>query len=138
MEFACAEVLARPIEDTEAECRRVREKLMSDGPREAAAEHSGVECDARRVLRQKLLRDSSGVALDQHVPEPQGPIEYRVLLHDGTPVFPRPGEDPAVPLPSSHAAGVEVVYRIASWEESELNGAWGRTARHPTRPRGSR
>jgi hypothetical protein len=62
--------------------------------------------------------------LEQHIPAQHGPIEYRVLLHDGTPVFPRPGEDPSVPLPSSPGVGEEIVYRIASWEESELSKAW--------------
>jgi hypothetical protein len=41
----------------DAECARVREKLMSDGPYEPAASRSGVESEVRAILRQKLLRD---------------------------------------------------------------------------------
>ena len=51
-----AEVLARPIEDTEAECRRIREKLLSDGPHVPVDNRSGVDSEARAILRQKLLR----------------------------------------------------------------------------------
>ena len=83
-----------------------------------------------RSLNARLAR------LEQQVPAPQGPIVYRVYFHDGTPVLPRPGEDPAVPLPSSPGVGGELVYRIASWEESELSGAWARTGRHRGHPPG--
>jgi hypothetical protein len=50
---------------------------------------------------------------------------YRVYFSDGRPLWPRAGEDPAVPvaLPDDpDRAGADVVYRIASWEESELTG----------------
>jgi hypothetical protein len=57
-----AEVLARPIEDTEAECRRIREKLLSDGPHNPAPRQAGVESEARARLREKLLRDDPGPA----------------------------------------------------------------------------
>ena len=50
-------VVARPIPDVEAECARVREKLMSDGPHVPAATRAPVESEAARILRQKLLRD---------------------------------------------------------------------------------
>ena len=65
---------------------------------------------------------------------PQGPITYRVYFHDGTPVFPRPDEDPTVPLASSPGVGEEIVYRIASWEESELSKAWDEATHHRGRP----
>jgi hypothetical protein len=68
--------------------------------------------------------------LEQHVPAPQGPIVYRVYFHDGTPVFPRSDEDPAVPVPPSHDEGVGVVYRIAGWEESDFGGAAAGIARY--------
>ena len=52
-----ATVLARPIEDIEAERARVREKLMSEGPHEPAPRQPGVESEAMARLREKLLRD---------------------------------------------------------------------------------
>ena len=57
-----------------------------------------------RSLNARLAR------LEDKVPEPQGPIVYRVLFHDGTPVWPEQDDDVAVD-------GPELVYRIASWEE---------------------
>jgi hypothetical protein len=76
--------------------------------------------------------------LEQRVPEPQGPIVYRVYFHDGTPVFPRPDEDPTVPLASSPGVGEEIVYRIVGWGESELNRAWDGIARHRGHPTAAR
>jgi hypothetical protein len=72
----------------------------------------------RRSLAARLAR------LEDRVVEPPEPIEYRVYFHDGTPAFPRPGEDPAIPLSSAQGVGGELVFRIASWEESELDRAW--------------
>jgi hypothetical protein len=60
--------------------------------------------------------------LEQHVPAPQGPIVYRVYFHDGTPVWPRPGEETGESEP-------DVIYRIASWEDSTLGGAPRRIGR---------
>ena len=51
------EALKRMAAVTQAECARVREKLMSDGPHEPAGDCSRVDSDARRPLREKLLRD---------------------------------------------------------------------------------
>ena len=48
--------------------------------------------------------------LEQRVPQPQGPIVYRVYFHDGTPVWPSTDEEPDDSTP-------DMVYRIASWEE---------------------
>jgi hypothetical protein len=62
-----------------------------------------------RSLNARLAR------LEDQIIEPQGPVVYRVCFHDGTPVWPRSDEESAVVLD----AGAEVVYRIASWEESE-------------------
>ena len=81
-----------------------------------------------RSLNARLAR------LEDHVVEPQGPVVYRVLFSDGTPVIPRAGEDPTVPLPSAHGGDEELVYRIASWEESELSAALAGVARHCGRP----
>jgi hypothetical protein len=39
----------------DAECARVREKLMSDGPHVPVEHHSPVESEARQILREKLL-----------------------------------------------------------------------------------
>jgi hypothetical protein len=75
-----------------------------------------------RSLAARLAR------LEQHVPAPQGPIVYRVMFHDGSPVW--PGPDDGV-----QAEGREIVYRIASWEETLFDG-WAGTARHPNRPGG--
>ena len=58
-----------------------------------------------RSLNARLAR------LEVKVPELQGPIVYRAYFHDGTPVWPRFGEDPTVP-----EGGTELVYRIASLE----------------------
>ena len=43
--------------DIAADCARVREKLLGDGPHIPAVDYGGVESDARRRLREKLLRD---------------------------------------------------------------------------------
>ena len=58
-----------------------------------------------RSLKSRLAR------LEQHVPEPQGRIVYRVLFHDGTPVWSTGDADVAAERP-------DIVYRIASWDES--------------------
>ena len=58
-----------------------------------------------RSLNVRLAR------LENRVPERHGPIVYRVLFHDGTPVWPGMDGDPSVP-----ADGGDIVYRIASWE----------------------
>ena len=60
-----------------------------------------------RSLNTRLAR------LEQEVPEPQGPILYSVLFHDGTPVSPRPDDGIKVP-----ALRPDIVYRIASWDEA--------------------
>ena len=60
-----------------------------------------------RSLNARLAR------LEQHVPEPAGRIVYRVCFHDGTPVWPGMDDGSAVP-----ADGGDIVYRIASWDES--------------------
>ena len=60
-----------------------------------------------RSLNARLAR------LEQRVPEPQGPIVYRVLFHDGTPVWPGMDDGSAVPPDRG-----DIVYRIASWDES--------------------
>ena len=41
----------------EAECARIREKLLGDGPHVAVSPAPGVESEARAILREKLLRD---------------------------------------------------------------------------------
>ena len=64
-----------------------------------------------RSLKARLSR------LEQHVPEPAGRIVYRVLFHDGTPVWPGMDDGSAVP-----AEGPDIVYRIASWDESASIG----------------
>ena len=43
----------------DAVCARVREKLFGDGPHDPAPIQNGVESNARRILREKLLRDDS-------------------------------------------------------------------------------
>ena len=53
------ETLQRMAAVSEAECARIREKLQGDGALVPAVDHGGVESDARRVLREKLLRDDS-------------------------------------------------------------------------------
>jgi hypothetical protein len=73
--------------------------------------------------------------LESRVPAPQGPIEYRVLFHDGTPVYPKPGEDPTVPLvPPNGPAGVtkvgnDLIYRITMFDASELDTSPAEIAR---------
>jgi hypothetical protein len=62
--------------------------------------------------------------LEQRIPEPAGPIVYHVFFHDGTPVWPRPDDD-------VQANGPEIVYRIASWEETELDVLTGGPGRRP-------
>jgi hypothetical protein len=71
-----------------------------------------------RSLNARLAR------LEQRVPEPQGPIVYRVYFHDGTPVW--PGPDDGVGIPSEEP---DIVYRIASWEETSLGVPTPRTSR---------
>jgi len=51
------DVLLRMAAVTDAECARIREELLGDGPFIPAVDHGGVESDARRMLREKLLRD---------------------------------------------------------------------------------
>ena len=43
----------------DAECARIREKLLSDGPHVPADSRPGVDSEARAILRQKLLRDDA-------------------------------------------------------------------------------
>lgn len=43
----------------EAERARIREKLLSDGPHEPAVDRAHGDSDARRSLRDKLLRDDA-------------------------------------------------------------------------------
>ena len=62
-----------------------------------------------RSLNARLAR------LEQHVPEPQGPIVYQVLFHDGTPVWPGMDDDSSVPVEPG-----DIVHRIAAWEEFGL------------------
>ena len=50
-------VVARPMEDVEAERARVRQKLLGDGPLVPAGNHAPVDSEAARILREKLLRD---------------------------------------------------------------------------------
>jgi hypothetical protein len=57
------ETLIRMAAVHDAECARIREKLMSDGPHVPVEPRPGVESDARRILRQKLLRDDSSPAV---------------------------------------------------------------------------
>jgi hypothetical protein len=76
-----------------------------------------------RSLNARLAR------LEQQSPEPQGRVVYQVVFHDGTPVYPKPGEDPTVPLiPSGLPGGVtkignDLIYRITMVEVSELDTA---------------
>ena len=56
-----------------------------------------------RSLNARLAR------LEQHVPEPQGPIVYKVLFHDGTPVWPDENGDAVARLSESP----DIVYRIS-------------------------
>ena len=51
--------------------------------------------------------------LEDRFRERHGPIVYRVFFHDGTPVWPGVDDDPSVPADEG-----DIVYRIASWEES--------------------
>ena len=70
-----------------------------------------------RRLNARLAR------LEEKVPRPQGPIVYRVLFHDGAPVWPGLDDDPSVP------AGVgSIVYRISSWKDALFDGP-GETVR---------
>jgi len=62
-----------------------------------------------RSLNARLAR------LEDQIVERQGPVVYRVLFHDGTPVW--PGMDDEAP-----AEGQNIVYRIASWQESGVVG----------------
>ena len=59
-----------------------------------------------RSLNVRLAR------LEDRIPERHGPIVYRVLFHDGTPVWPGMDDGSAV-----SADGGDIVYRIASWEQ---------------------
>ena len=59
-----------------------------------------------RSLHARLAR------LEQKVPERHRPIVYRVLFHDGTPVWPGLDDKRSVP-----ADWGDIVYRIASWEQ---------------------
>ena len=55
------ETLRRMAAVVEAECARVREKLLGDGPHAPAARRAGVESEALRRLCEKLLRDDPPV-----------------------------------------------------------------------------
>ena len=46
----------------DAECARLREKLLGDGPFVPAPRKPGVESEARARLREKLLRDDTSPA----------------------------------------------------------------------------
>jgi hypothetical protein len=63
--------------------------------------------------------------LEERIPEPQGPVVYRAYFHDGTPLWPRSDGEAGAPS-DEHP---DVVYHIASWEESELNRVSAGTAR---------
>jgi hypothetical protein len=82
-----------------------------------------------RGLNARLAR------LEQHVPEPQGPVVYKVMFHDGVPAV---AMTPSYGGQGTPDAGQEIVYRIASWEESELDRTWPGTARHHAPPPGRR
>jgi hypothetical protein len=56
------ETLQRMAAVSEAECARIREKLLGNGPLVPAVGHRGIESDSRRMLREKLLRDDSATA----------------------------------------------------------------------------
>ena len=56
------EALEKMAAVDEAECARLREKLLSDGPFVAAPRKPGVESEVRARLREKLLRDDSSSA----------------------------------------------------------------------------
>ena len=51
------ETLQRMVSIAEAECARVREKLMSDGPHIPVEARPCVKSEARRRLQEKLLGD---------------------------------------------------------------------------------
>jgi hypothetical protein len=51
------ETLQRMAAANEAECARIREKLLGGGPCVPVAGGSGVESEAHAILREKLLRD---------------------------------------------------------------------------------
>ena len=61
-----ATVLARPFEDVEAACAHVREKLLGDGPHVSSDDRSTDDSAARRILRDRLLRDDSPSAESAH------------------------------------------------------------------------
>jgi hypothetical protein len=48
----------------DAECARIREKLMGEGPHEPAVDRSPVGSEARRILYDKLLRDDAPPATE--------------------------------------------------------------------------
>ena len=66
--------------------------------------------------------------LEQRTPEPQGPVEYRVYFHDGTPAA---ALTPRCSDGGTYEGGPELVYRIASWEETELGAVTRRVGRRP-------
>ena len=51
------ETLERMAAVHDAECARIREKLLGDGPHVPVSIPPGVELEARARLREKLLRD---------------------------------------------------------------------------------
>ena len=51
------EALEKMASSYEAECARIREKLLGDGPLVPVPDRSGVDSEIRRRLREKLLRD---------------------------------------------------------------------------------
>jgi len=69
-----------------------------------------------RSLSARLAR------LEEKVVEPQGPVVYRVMFADGTPVW--PGQNDWV-----SGAGDDIVYRIASWEELSVTDPRAGTGR---------
>lgn len=67
-----------------------------------------------RSLNARLAR------LELRVPEPQGPVVYRVMFADGTPVAGLGGDQPVAAARALPDGGQDIVYRIASWEEFGL------------------
>jgi len=71
-----------------------------------------------RGLERRLAR------LEDQVVEPQRPVVFRVMFADGTPVHGLFGDqsDTSASADDPDGPGPDLVYRIASWEESELDG----------------
>jgi hypothetical protein len=58
------EALRKMAAIIEADCARAREKLLGDGPHEPAPRQPGIESEAMRILRAKLLREDAPLTVE--------------------------------------------------------------------------